>query len=302
MFHLQISEWHAFLSVPRCEKKTTWHPNIFFGWISPPFGGKPLALDNLIIVLIHVMLYPKVLYSSPPKKKLKMVGLTTPVFLAYPWLVVEKTTLKNVLRSLGMIVRLKHVEIISCPIWEGLYYTHIITHLITSIYILYNILWLVCPYTFSIQSLAEICAMSIHLSSPGGPHRQPSVRRAAKLNQSTENINWHTMLPWRGNPRGKRLLGQVDTIGYPGPQNFPQPRLWFLHLAWLGIIEIPSTKKVRCRLLHWFYHVFFVQKKDNTLPIWPGLRILKLIFNDLLTICIWTSSTSCQLSLLMNSL
>ena len=64
-----------------------------------------------------------------------MVGFTTPVYLAYPWLVVEKTTLKNVLRSLGMIVRLKHVEIISCPIWEGLYYTQIITNLITSIYI-----------------------------------------------------------------------------------------------------------------------------------------------------------------------
>ena len=83
-----------------CEEKKL-DTQILFGWIPPPFGGKPLALDNLIIVLIHIMLYPKVLYSSP-QKKLKMVGFTTPVFLAYTWLVVEKNTLKNKPKSLGM--------------------------------------------------------------------------------------------------------------------------------------------------------------------------------------------------------
>lgn len=148
-------------------KAALFHSKIFSGWILLPNNHRLIIFGHThIIVLIHVMVYPKVLYSSPPKKKLKRFGFTTTVFLAYTWLVVEKNTLKNKPKSLGMIVRLKHVEIISCPIWEGLYFTQIITNLITSKYI-YNILWLVCPYTFSIQSLAEICAMSKSIIIPG---------------------------------------------------------------------------------------------------------------------------------------
>lgn len=177
-------------------KATFCHSKIFSGWVLLPNNHRLIIFGHThIIVLIRVMMYPKVLYSSPSNKKLKMVGFTTPVFLAYTWLVVEKNTLKNKPKSLGMIVRLKHVEIISCPIWEGLSNTQIITNLITSIYI-YNILWLVCPYTFSIQSLAQMCAMSIHLSSsPGGPRRQQSCK--AQPEHGEHQLTHHAALARR---------------------------------------------------------------------------------------------------------